>query len=175
MARKDKDLVPVEDGDNTKYLTTAMMVMEMGKNKCDLTDYDQTAERINQYFSLMAERDQKPTITGLSQAFGINPKTLYDIRHNLPSGGGKMAYHGYTESFAPERVRELINQAYYVMQNLWEDYMMNGKINPASGIFLGKNFYGMKDEVEHTVALKENPLDSYSAEDIAMRYLNDNN
>lgn len=174
MARKDKDLVPVEDGDNTKYLTTAMIVMEMGKNRCDLTDYEQTEDRIKQYFALMAERDQKPTITGLSQAFGINPKTLYEIRHNLPTGRGSKDF-GYKESFVPERVRELINQAYYVMQNLWEDYMMNGKINPASGIFLGKNFYGMKDEVEHTVALKENPLDNYSAEDIATRYLNENN
>lgn len=173
MAKKNNDLVPIEEGDNAKYLTTAMAVMELGKNRVDLTDYDATAERIAEYFNMMIERDAKPTMTGLSQAFGINTKTMYEIRHNLPSGLGKMDLHGYKESFVPERVRELIEQAYNVMQNLWESYMMNGKINPASGIFLGKNFYGMKDEVDHVVSVKENPLDSYNAEDIASRYLND--
>ena len=173
MPKKTNELEPIEEGDNAKYLTTAMAVMELGKNRVDLTDYDATAERIAEYFNMMIERDAKPTMTGLSQAFGINTKTMYEIRHNLPSGLGKMDLHGYKESFVPERVRELIEQAYNVMQNLWESYMMNGKINPASGIFLGKNFYGMKDEVDHVVSVKENPLDSYNAEDIASRYLND--
>ena len=173
MPKKKNELEPIEEGDNAKYLTTAMAVMELGKNRVDLTDYDATAERIAEYFNMMIERDAKPTMTGLSQAFGINTKTMYEIRHNLPSGLGKMDLHGYKESFVPERVRELIEQAYNVMQNLWESYMMNGKINPASGIFLGKNFYGMKDEVDHVVSVKENPLDSYNAEDIASRYLND--
>ena len=173
MAKKINDLVLIEESYKAKYLTTTMAVMALGKNRIDRTDYDATAERIAEYFNMMIERDAKPTMTGLSQAFGINTKTMYEIRHNLPSGLGKMDLHGYKESFVPERVRELIEQAYNVMQNLWESYMMNGKINPASGIFLGKNFYGMKDEVDHVVSVKENPLDSYNAEDIASRYLND--
>lgn len=171
--KKTNEVMPQEqeEGDNSKYLTTAMMVMEMGKNRCDLSNYDETAQRISDYFSLMVERDQKPTMTGLAQAFGVNTRTLQRVRNNEPVGRGRMGFYGHTESFAPENVRELIEQAYNVMQNLWEDYMMNGKINPASGIFIGKNFYGMKDEVEHTVALKENPLDAYNAEDIASRYI----
>lgn len=175
MPRKKKDeLEPIEDGDNAKYLSTALLVMEKGRTRCDLTNYDETLERIRWYFDLMVERDQKPTITGLAQALGTNHKLLWEVRNNLPSGlGARKNMYGHKESFAPPEVRELINQAYNIMHNLWEDYMMNGKINPASGIFLGKNFYGMKDEVEHTVAVKENPLDAFSAEDIASRYLGD--
>ena len=174
MPRKKNELEPIEEGDNAKYLSTALVVMEKGRDRCDLTNYDETLERIVWYFNLMIDRDQKPTITGLAQAFGISYQALYDIRKNRPSGlGARKNIYGYEESFAPPEVRELIDRAYNVMHNLWEDYMMNGKINPASGIFLGKNFYGMKDEVEHTVAVKENPLDAFSAEDIASRYLGD--
>ena len=172
MAKKN-ELEPIEEGDNAKFLSTAMIVMEKGRNRCDLTNYDETLERIQWYFDLMIERDQKPTVTGLAQAIGVNYHKLSEIRQNKPSGMGNHPFYGHTESFAPPEVRELIQQAYNIMHNLWEDYMMNGKINPASGIFLGKNFYGMKDEVEHTVSVKENPLDAYSAEDIASRYLND--
>ena len=35
---------------------------------------------------------------------------------------------------------------------MWEDYMQNGKINPVSGIFLGKNHFGYKDQTELKVA-----------------------
>jgi hypothetical protein len=37
------------------------------------------------------------------------------------------------------------------MEQLWENYMQNGKINPVSGIFLGKNHYGMQDKTEYVV------------------------
>jgi hypothetical protein len=34
---------------------------------------------------------------------------------------------------------------------MWEHYMMNGKINPVSGIFLGKNNFGYQDKQEYVV------------------------
>lgn len=162
-----------EPGDNSKFLLTALAVQDIGKTKCDLTNAEEVKERLTQYFTLMVEKDQKPTMTGMATALGYDRHRISEIYHNLPVGGlnGKAAkYYGHTKNPTPENVREIIVKAVDMLTSLWEDYMQNGKINPASGIFLGKNFYNMKDEVEHVVSTPNNPLDDYSAKDIAERY-----
>ena len=59
------------------------------------------------------------------------------------------------------------------MEILWENYMQNGKINPVSGIFLGKNNFGYQDKTEYVVTPNTNSDNDYNAEDIRKRYLND--
>ena len=59
------------------------------------------------------------------------------------------------------------------MEMLWENYMQNGKINPVSGIFLGKNNFGYTDKQEHVITPNTNSDSEYNAEDIKQRYLTD--
>ena len=64
-----------------------------------------------------------------------------------------------------------IKKAYNLMEVQWEDYMQNGKINPVSGIFLGKNNYGYRDQQE-VVLTPNSPLGSdVASEDIEKKYL----
>jgi hypothetical protein len=57
-----------------------------------------------------------------------------------------------------------------VLEALWEDYMQNGKINPVSGIFIGKNHFGYQDKQE-VVLTPNNPLGEHqSAEQLADEY-----
>lgn len=51
---------------------------------------------------------------------------------------------------------------------MWADYMQSGKLNPATGIFLAKNWYGYKD-VADVVVTPNNPLDGMNAEDARKR------
>jgi hypothetical protein len=46
---------------------------------------------------------------------------------------------------------DIINEVYDSLEVLWEGYMANGKINPVSGIFLGKNNFGYTDKQEYVV------------------------
>ena len=55
------------------------------------------------------------------------------------------------------------------MSVLWEEYMQNGKINPASGIFLGKNNYGYKD-VQDIVVKPSLENEMQTVEEIDNRY-----
>ena len=64
--------VNMEPGDNSKFLLTALAVQDIGKTKVDLTDEEAVTDRIRQYFTLMAEKDQKPTMTGLAMALGYS-------------------------------------------------------------------------------------------------------
>ena len=59
------------------------------------------------------------------------------------------------------------------MENLWESYMNSGKINPVSGIFLGKNNFGYQDKTEYVVTPNTQRDSDYDPEDIRRRYLPD--
>jgi nitrogen-specific signal transduction histidine kinase len=174
---KTENAAVIEKGDNSNFVSKNLMIMQLGETKVDLDDPEEVRERISQFFQMMIELDSKPTMTGLSMALGYDHKRITEIINNLPLGGmNGAAYklHGYTTSQVPKETRELICTAVDIMKSLWEDYMLNGKVHPACGIFYGKNFFGMKDEVEHIVN-NNTVTEELTAEDIAKRYLQDNN
>jgi hypothetical protein len=51
--------------------------------------------------------------------------------------------------------------------------MQNGKINPVSGIFLGKNNFGYQDKQEMVLTPNNSNDSDYNAEDIKKRYITD--
>ena len=55
------------------------------------------------------------------------------------------------------------------MEILWENYMQNGKINPVSGIFLGKNNFGYQDKQEMVLTPNTNNEPDYDVEAIKKR------
>ena len=73
----------------------------------------------------------------------------------------------------PTLTVDSIKRAYEYMEILWENYMQNGKINPVSGIFLGKNNFGYQDKTEYVVTPNVNNDSDYNKDDIMARYLND--
>lgn len=123
-----------EPGDNSKFLGHALTVMRMPT--IDLNDPEQVRERCEWYFDHCFANDMKPTVSGLCNAFKINRSTLLEWKRGT--------YRANTH-------QAIILEAYALMENLWEDYMQNGKINPVSGIFLGKNNYGYADKQEYVL------------------------
>ena len=80
---------------------------------------------------------------------------------------------GHTDLDLPTLTVDYIKRAYNYMEILWENYMQNGKINPVSGIFLGKNNFGYQDKTEYVVTPNVNNDSDYNADDIRKRYLTD--
>ena len=68
----------------------------------------------------------------------------------------------------PNDVIVTIKKYHTILTQLWEEYMQSGKINPVSGIFLGKNNYGYKDQTEYVVTPNQQQTD-FSANDIRQR------
>ena len=102
-------------------------------------------------------------------ALGTTRQTLWAIKNNQPMGG-----YGNLPNM-PQGTTDLIKKAYLLMETLWESYMLNGKINPAAGVFLGINNYGYLDVKQ--VNLVPEPVKSgdndYDADAIRERYLID--
>jgi hypothetical protein len=159
-----ESLAPItEPGDNTKYLQVSMRLMQLPD--IDLKDPDQVAKRLEEYFTIQAEADLKPTVAGLGLALnGMDRRRLWEIRT-----GNKTS----STPNLPTLTEDLIKKAYKLMENLWENYMQNGKINPVSGIFLGKNNFGYQDKTEYVVTPNVHNDSDYNAEDIRARYLSD--
>lgn len=155
----------LEPGDNTKYLQKNLHLMNLPD--IDLHNPDAVSERINYYFEFMAKSDCKPTVAGLAMALnGMNRRTLIAIVNDYATGGA-----GYKTAL-PKSTALLIKRAYKIMETLWEDYMQNGKLNPVTGIFLGKNNYGYQDKTEHVITPNRSQ-EEYSVQDIRERYLID--
>lgn len=156
----------VEDGDNAKFLSVNMALYNM--EEIDLHDVEQVSNRLNEYFALYAENDMKPTVAGMAMALnGMSRRTLWAIVNDQATGSA-----GYKTALPPS-VALSIKKAYRIMENLWETYMNSGKINPVSGIFLGKNNYGYQDKTEYVLTPNQQNDNDYNAEDIRSRYLID--
>ena len=154
----------VEPGDNTKYVLLGARLFNLPS--IDLKDPAQVNERLNEFFTIHAEADMKPTVSGMGMALGLDRRRLYEIKT-----GNYHTSKGLAD--LPTLTTDSIKRAYEYMEILWENYMQNGKINPVSGIFLGKNNFGYQDKTEYVVTPNINNDSDYNADDIRKRYLTD--
>ena len=147
----------LEDGDNTKYLSLGMELFNLPT--IDLKDSEQVKDRLNQFFEIHARYDMKPTVAGMGMALGLDRRRLWEIKANVADRNKEL----------PTSTRDSIKKAYEYMEILWENYMQNGKINPVSGIFLGKNNFGYQDKQEMVLTPNTNNEPDYNIDDIKKR------
>ena len=152
----------VEDGDNTKFLMANIELMNMPD--IDINNPEEVQQRVNDYFKLYASYDMKPTVAGLGMALGLDRRRLWEIKTGAAVGG-----HG--NQHLPPETLDTVKKAYKLMENLWETYMNSGKINPVSGIFLGKNNFGYQDKTEYVLTPNQKQDSDYNADEISKRYL----
>ena len=148
-----------EPGDNTKYLSLGRELFNLPT--INLKDPEQVAKRLNEFFVIHENYDMKPTVAGMAMALGLDRRRLWEIKTGVTDRNQEL----------PTVTRDLVKKAYEYMEILWENYMQNGKINPVSGIFLGKNNFGYQDKTEYVVTPNVNSDTDYNADDIKKRYL----
>lgn len=158
----ERDLI-VDPGDNARYILNNLEIMNLPD--IDIDNAEQVRDRIQEYFAIRVRQDMKPTVSGLAMALGMNRRALWAITHDQPLNG-----QGYRKQLKPE-VSVMVKKAYEFMEQQWEDYMQNGKINPVSGIFLGKNNYGYQDKQEVVLTPNQNLGDEQNAEQLTEKYL----
>ena len=142
-----------EPGDNNKFLSHAMAVYNLPA--IDTKDPVQVKNRIDEYFRLCVQDDMKPTVKGFLNALRVAKSTLWEWKQGNHRAGTHQA---------------IIVEAYDVLEALWEDYMMNGKINPVSGIFLGKNNFGYQDKQEYVLTPNQQQLTQEDVKLIESKY-----
>lgn len=96
----------------------------------DLDDIEATLDRVHYYFQQCSAFDIRPSLVNLSLALGV-PKHYFTTVVN---------------STKTDQRSNVARKLYYTMESLWENYLLHGKVNPANGIFLVKNFFGYEDK-----------------------------
>ena len=142
-----------EPGDNARYLRYAMASLDLPP--IDISDAQQVQNRIMEYFTFCAENDRKPNIKGLGNWLGVDATTVNSWRRG--------EYRADTHS-------PVIKKAVDILEEMWWDYGQNGKVNPTSWIFIGKNAFGMRDE-QQVVVTPNNPMQDLNADDARKRLL----
>ena len=145
-----------EPGDNARFLRFALDAWYLPP--IDISDPVQVEERVIFYFRKCIAEDIKPGVAGLCNYLGIDRNTFYQWSAGLRRGND-----GGHESVA--------KKARILLENMMEEYMQTGKINPVTGIFLMKNHFGYQDKQEVVVSPKDPALDGSTAEEIKARYI----
>ncbi|MBS6475106.1 MAG: hypothetical protein KH354_03890 [Clostridiales bacterium] len=138
--RRPDKTAQTEPGDNRKYLLHSLRIARM--SPVTLSDAAQVSKRVYEYFDICAEDDMKPSVAGLALALSTDRRRLWEMRERETKGAA---------------VADILKKTVQILDLQMVDYMQNGKINPASGIFLMKNNFGYSNQQELVVA-PQNPL-----------------
>lgn len=151
-----------EPGDNARFVREARIAFDGGVDRqplqpIDISDPEQVRQRISEYLDFCEFNDKKPSPIALASWLGVSRETLNTWKRG---------------EFRSDTHSDMIKKAYMLMEEVWYDLMQNGKVNPGSGIFLGKNMFGYKD-VADVVVTPNNPYQATSDEELKGKYLTD--
>ena len=152
----------VEPGDNARFIREARVAFDGGMERkplppIDISDPEQVRQRISDYLDFCEIHDKKPSPIAMASWLGVSRDTL----NSWKRGECRTETHS-----------DMIKKAMVLMEEIWYDMMQNGRINPASGIFLAKNMFGYKD-VADVVVTPNNPYQAASEDELNKKYLTD--
>ena len=127
------DLKSIEPDEVQTLVTSILELNRMGRCRTN----QELRDRIDQYFAFCQTHKMRPGIESLCTSLHITRTTLFQWKNGRDC----------------DRERtEIIQQAINVIHTFLEQAGLQGKLNPATFIFLAKNWLGYKD----TVSVEEN-------------------
>lgn len=118
----------------------------------DTRDPDVINERLDQFFEYCEKSGLRPTVTLLAAAMGVRRETIWRWEQEENARG------------------EAIARAKGLLEAITEEWLASGKISPPSGIFILKNHFGWRDNIEITAAKANRSEDRLpSTEEIVKR------
>lgn len=149
-----KQGINISPGDMGQYMNNALEIFNLPP--IDTNDARAVAARLGEYFTIVGRNGMKPSVAGMAMALGISRITLWEWVTTERKG---------TE------VTNTIKRGYQLLNQMIEDYMQNGQINPVAGIFLMKNNFNYRDQQE-MVLTPNNPLgEQRNTEELRQKYL----
>ena len=118
-------------------------------DRINLSDPKQIKDRMQFYFQKCREWGRRPGIEGLCLALHVSRQSLWKWQHEDTERG------------------ELARTAKQLILSQLESWNIEGKLNPASSIFLLKNWAGYTDAVQLEAVDNRDHRPTYSPEEIA--------
>lgn len=146
------DLVNMEPDVVTEIVTSLNELRSWDKPKND----GEIEQRIDEYFRWCERTGSRCGVESLCAALHISRSQLWQWEHG---------------NQCSTRRSEAVQRAKSFIACQWEQCFLRGKVNPVSGIFVAKNWFGYRDsyEVNHDDTKQDTGIES-TPEEIAARY-----
>lgn len=131
------------DNPDVKGYHSTMVDSLFSNKKCRWESVGEVEGMIKEYFSICLTYNICPTLSGVCVWLNCPSYTIRRIAQDINSP-----------------FNELMQQVINICQLYLENSTIEGKTNPALYIFLGKNYFGMKDNQEITLAPKETTVNN---------------
>lgn len=116
---------------------------------------EECAERLNEFFSVLAQTGELPTVEKMALALGVTRASLWNWENGIKCSAVRT---------------EMIKRAKEILAAMDAELVSRNKIPQVTYIFRAKNFFGMKDQTD-VVVTPNSPLgEARSADDIAAQY-----
>ena len=125
----------------------AAMVTGYGKElfafeRPDLGDAASIEDAFYRFLDVCARHGVRPMVKGMAYAFGMPDADLRRIVTNDPR------YSNYKGGILTPDSRAALTKCYEFIAVAWETFLVEERGNPVKWLFLGKNYFGMKDQAE---------------------------
>lgn len=159
--RQGQDPRNVDPGTNHAAMVFGKALYRLAGEELDISDPEAVERRFYDFLDLCDENRLRPMVTGLAMALGITRQQLTRVGQ----GDDHVLSTRLTDSS-----RAAVKKAYEFMQVSWEINLQNERGNPVKWLFLGKNYYGMRDQTEQVVTHREEPAGLLSEAEVARKY-----
>lgn len=135
-----RNMADVDPRANSKVVAFGKALMAF--EPPDFSDAAQLEQRFYDYLDLCDCREVRPMVSSMANAFGISRQELQGI------AAGHINWQGWRGGVLTREGYSILKKAYTFLETAWETYLMEDKGNPVKYIFLGKNYFGMRDQTE---------------------------
>lgn len=160
MANDPTNVDPKANSQVIRFMKAAMAIEEP-----DLSDPEDIERHFFDFLGVCDENEIVPMVGSYAASMGMRRQELTGILSGDPHFNYCWKKYGLT----PESVGA-IQKSYDFLKISWESALMTDKGNPVKWIFLGKNYFGMKDQSEKVNYHVEMPAQLPSPEDVADKY-----
>ena len=160
---KAQDPTYVNPKSNSKVI--AFMKEAMSLKEPDFSDPEDVERHFFEYLDTCDTCEVVPMIGAYAASMMLSHDQLLGILRGDP----KYAYVHADRGITPDSLRA-IQKSYDFLKISWETSLMDEKGNPVKWIFLGKNYFGMKDQTEKVNYNVSTPAQLPKAEDVQEKY-----
>lgn len=168
LPRDKNPVLQTSDPSNVDRATNSR-VMAFGRDIMafdppDFSDAESVRQRFYDYIEMCDRHGIRPMVTSMANAFGMSRRELYEI-----VVGARNAARWRGGVLTPES-KAVLQKCYNFLNTAWETYLMDEKGNPVKWLFLGKNYFGMKDQTERVQVNHNVEHQLPKPEDVASKY-----
>ena len=151
----------VDPESNRAAILFGKALFELTREKVDIADPEAVERRFFDFLDCCDDARLRPMMTGLAMAMGVTPQQLSRV--------GQGDESCLSRRLTPKS-REILKKAYDFMRLSWEINLQRERGNPVKWLFLGKNYYGMRDQTEQVITHREEGAALPSVEETARKY-----